>query len=199
MNLFALILLFIKFGFLCFGGGYMLIPLLSADLVDRYGLLSLSEFSNLVSIAQVTPGPVGINMATYVGFEQAGILGAVIATFALLTPGLFLTLLAMRLLRKYENSLLIQGFLTGMRPAAFGLILAAAVIFAQLSIFTAPIPWQEMLRNLLGGRADFGDFDVRYGAILITAGSFWLLKTDKISFLWILLLSAVAGSMICAG
>lgn len=199
MSLLNLTLLFIKFGFLCFGGGYMLIPLLSADLVDRYKLLTLGEFSNLVSIAQVTPGPVGINTATYVGFEQAGIVGGVIATFALLLPGLFLTLLAMRVLRKYEKSLMIQGFLTGMRPAAFGLILAAAVIFAQLSIFTAPIPWQEIVRNFLGGRADFGDFNVRYGAILITAGSFWLLKKDKISFLWILLLSAVAGSVICAG
>jgi len=199
MNLLGLVLLFIKFGFLCFGGGYMLIPLLSADLVDRYNLLSLNEFSNLVSVAQVTPGPVGINMATYVGFEQAGILGGVTVTFALLLPGLFLTLLAMKLLRKYENSLFIQGFLAGMRPAAFGLILAAAVIFAQLSIFTAPIPWQEMVRNLLGGRADFGDFDVRYGAVLITAVSFFLLKMDKISFLWILLLSAIAGSVLCAG
>ncbi len=199
MSLFNLALLFVKFGFLCFGGGYMLIPLLSADLVDRYKLLTLGEFSNLVSIAQVTPGPVGINTATYVGFEQAGILGGVIATFALLLPGLFLTLLAMKLLRKYEKSLLIQGFLTGMRPAAFGLILAAAVIFAQLSIFTAPIPWQEFARNLLGGRTDFGDFDVRYGAVVITAVSFWLLKKDKISFLWILLLSALAGSVLCAG
>lgn len=143
MTLLEIYWAFFKFGLLCFGGGYMLVPLLSAELVGTgpSDPLTPEAFANLVSIAQVTPGPIGINTATYVGFTQQGILGACLGTLGIVTPAVFLVILAVKLLKRYETSIPVQGFLAGMRPASFGLVLSAAVIFAELSVFRTAIPW----------------------------------------------------------
>ena len=145
ISLFGLYWVFFKFGLLCFGGGYMLVPLLTAELVGPGKPLAPGEFANLLSIAQATPGPIGINTATYVGYTQHGVVGAVLATLGMITPAMILVILAIRLLKRWESSLAVQGFLTGMRPASFGLILSAAVIFAELSVFTGEIPWGKLL------------------------------------------------------
>ena len=76
---------FALYGFLCFGGGYMLIPFITADLVNG-GYLSQAEFANLSSIAQITPGPIGLNTATYVGYLQSGFPGSLLASLGLVTP-----------------------------------------------------------------------------------------------------------------
>ena len=121
MTILQLYLVFAKFGLLCFGGGYMLVPLLTAELVGPGKPLAPKEFSSLVSIAQATPGPIGINTATYVGFTQHGVIGSILATAGIITPALILVILAIRLLKRYEQSLPVQGFLAGMKPASFGL------------------------------------------------------------------------------
>ena len=77
---------FCKFSVLCFGGGYMLIPLLTAEFVDREGVLTMDQFGNLLSVAQVTPGPVGLNTATYVGFVNGGFFGSLAASLGLIAP-----------------------------------------------------------------------------------------------------------------
>ena len=150
MTLLEIYWAFFKFGLLCFGGGYMLVPLLSAELVGTgpSDPLTPEAFANLVSIAQVTPGPIGINTATYVGFTQQGILGACLGTLGIVTPAVFLVILAVKLLKRYETSIPVQGFLAGMRPASFGLVLSAAVIFAELSVFRTAIPWGEFWKLL---------------------------------------------------
>ncbi len=190
MSVWGLYWLFFKFGLLCFGGGYMLVPLLTADLVQTRHLLTEQEFANLISIAQATPGPVGINTATYVGFLQHGVTGSIAATLGLVTPAALLVIAAIKLLKRYETSLPVQGFLAGMRPASFGFILAAAVIFAQLSVFTAPVPWNlaaEAVRN----------FGIRPAALAIAAATVWIMLKTKISFLYLLLASAAIGAFLC--
>ena len=77
---------FLVYGLLCFGGGYMLIPLLTAEFVDKEQVLTMSEFGNLCSVAQVTPGPVGLNTATYVGYVNEGFFGALAASLGLIVP-----------------------------------------------------------------------------------------------------------------
>ena len=188
----ALYLTFLKFGLLCFGGGYMLVPFLAADLVGEPPRpLSPETFANLISIAQITPGPVGINTATYVGFLQRGIVGGIAATFGMITPSLILTLLAIRMLRRWEKSAAVRGFLAGMRPASFGFIWAAATIFAGYSIFSAPIPW------LKPGELLSGEVTISLAALTISAGALLLLGKTRISFLWVLLLCAAAGALFC--
>lgn len=191
MSLSGLYFVFCKFGLLCFGGGYMLIPLLNAELVGEGRALSPREFADLVSVAQVTPGPIGINTATYVGFTQQGVLGAVLATVGIVTPTLILVILAAKLLKRYHDSIPIQGFLRGMRPAALGMIFAAALIFAELSVFSEPIPWLDPKR--------WGDFfgGIRWTALGISIGTLVVLMRTKWSFLYLLLISALLGAFLC--
>ena len=191
MNLFTLYFTFFKFGLLCFGGGYILIPLLQSELVGEGKPLALQEFADLVSVAQVTPGPIGINTATYVGFTQRGVPGAVLATLGIVTPTLVLVILAAKLLKRYHSSIPIQGFLRGMRPASLGLVFAAGLIFAEMSVFSGAIPWlkpAEYLACLSG---------VRIPALLIAIATLVILKKTKVSFLYLLLASAVLGAFLC--
>jgi len=194
-----LYLTFFKFGLLCFGGGYMLIPLLSAELVGAgpHDPLSPEAFANLVSIAQVTPGPIGINTATYVGYTQQGLLGACIGTVGIVTPSLFLVILAIRLLKRFESSIPVQGFLAGMRPASFGLILSAAVVFAELSIFPGPIPWTGIGKMLTGIAGTPPGFGINRGCVIVAAATVPILMKTRFSFLWLLLLSALFGIFFC--
>ncbi len=199
MTLLEIYWAFFKFGLLCFGGGYMLVPLLSAELVGTgpSDPLTPEAFANLVSIAQVTPGPIGINTATYVGFTQQGILGACLGTLGIVTPAVFLVILAVKLLKRYETSIPVQGFLAGMRPASFGLVLSAAVIFAELSVFRTAIPWGEFWKLLTGAGGTFGNFGVNWGFVIVTAATVPILMKTKFSFIRLLLISALFGALFC--
>ena len=197
MTILQLYLVFAKFGLLCFGGGYMLVPLLTAELVGPGKPLAPKEFSSLVSIAQATPGPIGINTATYVGFTQHGVIGSILATAGIITPALILVILAIKLLKRYEQSLPVQGFLVGMKPASFGLILSAAVIFAELSVFSADIPWHGIWQWLTGATVDFHGFHLRISALLIAAATTVIMLKTRISFMYLLLVSAILGAFLC--
>ena len=199
MTLWAIYWAFFKFGLLCFGGGYMLVPLLSAELVGTSpdAALTPEAFANLVSIAQVTPGPIGINTATYVGFTQQGILGAFLGTLGIVTPAMVLVILAIKLLKKYETSIPVQGFLAGMRPASFGLVLSAAVIFAELSVFRTEIPWGEFWKMLTGAGGGLGGFGINWGCVFLAVITVPILMKTKFSFICLLLLSALFGIFFC--
>lgn len=188
MSCWVLFWTFFKFGLLCFGGGYMLIPLLTAELVEARHLLTAEAFSTLVSVAQVTPGPVAVNCATYVGFLQQGIPGAVAATAGLAAPSLLLVILAVKLLKRYEATVWVRGFLAGMRPAAWGLIVVAALVFAELSVFTDRFP------RTLG---DWTDFGIRPAAALVMGAVLYCQLKTRISFHWLLLGAAVIGAFFC--
>ena len=90
----ALFLVFAKFGCICFGGGFVLVPLLIAEMVEKRQVISMDVFGNLVSIAQVTLGPIGINAATYIGYLQGGVPGSLLASLGLVFPSLVLGPLA---------------------------------------------------------------------------------------------------------
>ena len=191
MNLAALYLTFFKFGLLCFGGGYILIPLLQSELVGDGKVLGAREFADLVSVAQVTPGPIGINTATYVGFTQQGVVGAVLATVGIVTPTLVLVILAAKLLKRYHSSIPVQGFLRGMRPASLGLIFAAAIIFAEMSVFRGAIPWLRPAEYWTCLRG------VRMPALIIAGATLAILLKTKVSFLYLLAVSAALGAFFC--
>ncbi len=195
MSMISMYLLFCKYGLLCFGGGYVLVPLLIADFVNARGIMTGEEFARLVAVAQITPGPVGINTATYVGYKLFGITGATVGTLGLLTPALILVLLAMVFIKRFEKTPVIAGALAGLRPGAYGLMLMAIVVFAQLSVFTADIP-VEYFRNLICGKAAEWNFGIRIVPLCIAAATvFFQLKT-KISFTWLMISSAVIGALL---
>ena len=180
---------FMVYGFLCFGGGYMLIPFITADLVNG-GFLSAEEFANLSSIAQITPGPIGLNTATYVGFLQSGVVGSLCASFGLITPAFFMVTAALKLLKRYENTVFIKGFLAGMKPASLGFTCAALLIFTGMSLFTGARPLGEWLKG------EMVAVGIRWGAVPIIVLAAILLKKTKLPFPLVLVICAICGAFL---
>ncbi len=190
----TLFLLFAKFGALCFGGGYMIIPLLYHAFVEVDPVFTLEAFGNLLSLSQITPGAVSINSATYIGFVENGILGAVFATIGLVTPTFILATIAIYTLKKWEKTNFIQGFLKGARLVALAMILCAIFIFMGMSVFTAPIPF-EQIGNLIAGKTVTipENFRLSPQALLICILSMFCLYYNKISVTYMLILSGIVG------
>lgn len=130
--------LFFKIGAFSFGGGLAMLPIIFQSVSD-YGLMSSSEFANLVAISQVTPGPMVVNAATYLGFNYAGLAGALIATLGVSIPSFAVVIIAVKFLDKFNDNRIVQGIMNGIRPATVGLI-AAGVIFLAQEVQIAIVP-----------------------------------------------------------
>ena len=189
MTLWQIYFLFLKFGFLCVGGGNALLPLFVNELVLERKLITMETLGNLTSIAQMTPGPIGINSATYIGYLLQGFPGAVAGTAGLLTPGFLMVLPAVYLLRKYSDSIVLQTIMAALRPAALGLLLAGLVIFSEMSIFDGSIPYLALFSEPFPA--------IRPGAILIAAIGAWGMLKTKWNFLYFILIGAVLGALLC--
>ena len=125
---------FFKVGLFSFGGGYAMLPLIYQE-VQTLNLMPAKEFSNVVGLSQVTPGPIAVNAATYVGFQSAGFWGALIATLGVSLPCFILILMIEAFMNRFQTNSVVQGVLAGIRPATVGLIFSAAVFFGQTSLF----------------------------------------------------------------
>ena len=126
---------FVQVGLFCVGGGYASMPLIQAQVIDVHGWLSISEFIDIFTISQMTPGPIGINAATFVGMKVAGFLGAIVATLGFVTPSFILGIILAKLFFKYGNIGVIKGILNGLRPAVVALICSAGMSFIFLALF----------------------------------------------------------------
>ncbi len=126
---------FLQVGLFSVGGGYAAIPLIQAQVVDRFGWLSMQEFTNLITIAEMTPGPIAVNSATFVGIRLAGIGGAVIATLGCILPSLVIVTLLSCLYRKYGGADAVQSILSCLRPAVVALIASAGLSILLLAFF----------------------------------------------------------------
>lgn len=144
---------FFKIGLFGFGGGYAMISMIQAEVVSNHGWMTNGEFTDIVAISQSTPGPIGINSATYVGYTSVvnagysslwGVLGSLIATFAVVLPSLILMLAISRFFMKYKNHPAVEHTFMGLRPAVVGLLAAAALLLMNAENFSAPgeNPWQ---------------------------------------------------------
>mgnify|MGYP000931832058 CR=1 FL=1 len=135
MILIRLLLVFFRIGLFSFGGGFAILPLIYQGANDLSGMTT-EEFSRLVAISQVTPGPTTVNAATYVGYEIAGVAGATMATIGLIIPSVILVLIVSLFLVKFKESPGLKGVLSGIRPATVGMLGSAVVFLAQGSLFT---------------------------------------------------------------
>ena len=118
---------FLQIGAFSFGGGYAAVPLIQSQIVDQHAWLAMSEFTDLITISQMTPGPIAINAATFVGIKIAGIPGALAATFGCILPSCIIVTLIARLYLKYRSLDLLQGVLASLRPAVVAMIAAAGI------------------------------------------------------------------------
>lgn len=125
-----LFFVFARIGLFGFGGGIAMLPMIYQG-AKTFGLMTAEEFSNLVAISQVTPGPIAVNAATYVGYHCAGVAGAVAATLGVAFPSFVLVLLVCYFITRFQESQMVEGAFTGIRPVTAGLIGAAVVFMAQ--------------------------------------------------------------------
>lgn len=147
--------LFVTFffiGMFGFGGGYGMLSLIQSEVVHRWHWMTTSEFTDIVAISQMTPGPIGINSATYCGYtavhnaglgEPLAILGSFTATLALMLPSLILMILISRMFLKYMKTHTVQSVFAGLRPAVVGLLGAATLLLMTPGNFSTPSqnPW----------------------------------------------------------
>ncbi len=138
MALVNLFLSFFKLGLFGFGGGYAMLPLIFQS-VQSFGFMSTTEFSRLVALSQITPGPVAINAATYVGFNYSGIFGAMAATAGVVLPSFVLVTLVARFMDKFQNTGTLNAILQGIRPATVGLIASAVIFIGETTIINGSL------------------------------------------------------------
>ncbi|MEW8994014.1 chromate transporter [Clostridium sp.] len=130
MILLKLYLAFLKIGTFGFGGGYAMLPLIQKEIVDKNAWLSQTDFMDIIGISQMTPGPIAINAATFVGYKTGGFLGSILATLGVVTTSFILISFANYFFNKFKNSKILANALKGMRPALIGLIIS---VFITLS------------------------------------------------------------------
>lgn len=168
MTLLKLMLVFAKVAVLTFGGGYAMVPIFENELVRNHAFLTADEFANLVGLAQVTPGPIGFNSATYVGMAQGGLAGALAASLGVVIPSIVISLLVAVFLRRAADAKWMKLLMKGVRPCVVGIIGAAVVFFARTALC-----WQ--------------------GAVIFAAVVLLRWKLPKLNPLWSLVLSAMLG------
>ncbi|MFI3207879.1 MAG: chromate transporter [Eubacteriales bacterium] len=171
---------FFKIGLFAVGGGMATIPFL-IDLAGKYDWYTTAEFANMVAISQSTPGPVGINMATYAGYEAAGILGGFIATIGLVTPAFFVITIIAKFMANFSENKIVKAVFSGLRPVVVALILLATWELCLLSFFitNSDGSYTPILINIIIGIALFGLMQIK--------------RLKKLHPLWWVLIGALLG------
>ena len=172
---------YIKIGLFGFGGGYAMLSLIQNEVVDKQGWITLQEFTDLVAISQMTPGPIGINSATYIGYsaiQNAGyspgiaVLGACLATFAVCLPSFVLVLLISYYYARFQKNRYVEAAFLGLRPASVGLIASAALLLMNTENF------------------------IDYKSLLIFAAAFTLTWKFNVHPILTICLSGIAGLLL---
>jgi chromate transporter len=161
---------YVKIGLFGFGGGYAMISLIQSEVVEKHSWLTNQEFTDIVAISQVTPGPIGINSATYIGYTVTGnVFGSFIATFAVCLPSFIIVLLIARAYAKFHENQYVAGAFSVLRPTVVGLIASAALLLINKENF------------------------VDYKSIIIFAAAFILTLFFKIHPILMIVLAGISG------
>lgn len=181
---------FIKIGLFSFGGGYAMIPLIQKE-IEIHGWLSPSEFVDIIAIAEMTPGPIAVNSATFVGYKTAGLLGSMVATIGVALPSLILILAVSGFFFRFQNKPINIMIFYGVRPVITGLVAAAGVFVAETAIFKKDVSI-EAFNYLFNKPANFFDF----GGIVILVASLVALVKFKIHPILTIAGAGIAGIII---
>ncbi len=166
--LFEIFLSFLKIGAFSFGGGYAMLPLIEREIVTNHNWITFKEFIDIIGISQMTPGPIAINSATFVGFKVSGVLGSIAGTLGVVSFSFILVSIANHYILKFKESHIMKAALAGMRPALIGLIIS---VFLSL------------------GRESYKDIK----SIVIGIIVFSLLLINKIHAILIIIISGILG------
>ena len=169
---------YLKIGIFGFGGGYAMLSMIQFEIVDHYGWMTTAEFADMVALSQMTPGPVSINIATYIGYTVGGIWGSLVATSAIVLPSLLMLVLVLKFLFKNKDNYIVKSTLSSMKPVIAGLIFVAALQLMNSNNFI-----------------DFGLHQNNISVIICAvtfAGVFWA----KINPILLILASGLVGYLI---
>lgn len=180
MILWQLFWSFFQIGLFSIGGGYAALPLIQAQVVDGYGWMTMTEFSDIITISQMTPGPIAINAATFVGTRIAGPAGAAVATLGCIVPSCIIVLTLAFIYYKYRNITMVQGTLKGLQPAVVALIASAGLSILVTAFFPA-------------GEIVFSADAIDVIAMLIFAAAFVVLRIWKPNPIWVMCGAGVMG------
>jgi len=136
-NFLHLFFTFFKVGLFTIGGGLAALPLLQ-NYSERYGWVDEKMFADMIAISESTPGPIGINMATYVGLSQYGFIGSIVATTGMVLPSLLIIYLIANFLKGFNEQPIVQGVLQGIRPVVIGIIGSALIAISKVTIIKMP-------------------------------------------------------------
>lgn len=172
LKIFELFWVFAKIGAFSIGGGYAMLPFIQREVIENHGWMTLQEFSDILAISQITPGPIAVNSATFVGYKVGGgVLGSVAATLGVVTPSFIMILLIASFFVKFYEKRMVQNAFKGIRPAVVGLIAAAAFQVTATSV-------------------------VGLKGILIFAIAFLSLFNKKVDPIYVIIASAILGVII---
>ncbi len=125
---------FLKIGAFTFGGGYAMIPLIEQEVVNKYHWLTMEQFTEVLAISEMTPGPFAINSATFIGYKLAKFWGAVVSTFGVVLPSFLIIWAIASVFLHFQNNPIVQAAFRGLRPAILGLIIVAAISIGKVSL-----------------------------------------------------------------
>ncbi|MCL1817337.1 MAG: chromate transporter [Spirochaetaceae bacterium] len=185
---------FFKIGLFSFGGGYAMVPMMQGE-IAAHGWLAAREFADIVAISQMTPGPIAVNAATYIGYRVAGVWGSAAATLGVSLPSFLLVILVTHFLQKFKESLTVSSVLAGIRPATLGLVSAAVIFFSRMSFLTPSRHWNG-LGILPGQILRLGFVDLRIPGLIIFLIILIETKLFKLKPIPAVLLSAALGMIL---
>lgn len=180
-----LFIAFVQVGALSFGGGYAALPLIEEAVVNQHQWISAAEMVDMITISQMTPGPIAINTATFVGMKMAGVPGAVIATTGVVTPSFFIVLLLASLYYRFKGLTIIQGIVRGLRPAVIILIASAGWTILKTALF-----------QQLDGSDTISLQNLKIDGLLIMLTCLILIRKTKISPIAIMILAGILQILI---
>ena len=172
---------FLQIGLFSIGGGYAAMPLIQAQVVEANGWLSMNEFIDLITIAEMTPGPIAVNSATFVGIRIASLPGALVATFGCILPSLFIVSLLSYIYTKYRNLSVLQSVLASLRPAVVALIASAGI---------------NILLKVVFGDGAMALQNVQVLGLCLFASAFFVLRKFKLNPILVMTLCGAAGLLI---
>lgn len=171
---------FFQIGLFSIGGGYAAMPLIQHQVVDAHPWLTMTQFADIMTIAEMTPGPIAINCATFVGIRVAGLPGAIIATLGCILPSCMIVMTLAYIYYRFRNLTIVQGVLAGLRPAVVAMIASAGISLLILSFYG-----QRTLPKDLS--------DINYVSVLIWGAGLLILRKWKLNPIYVMAGAGVCG------
>ncbi|MBR4159646.1 MAG: chromate transporter [Spirochaetia bacterium] len=188
-----LYLVFAKIAFFAFGGGYANLPIIQSELLSR-GWCTVEQFADIVAIAQMTPGPVVINTATYVGKTLAGTLGGIIATLGFITPAVLITVAIYFMAEKCSSVSFIRHGIRGIRAGVAGLIICAVIFFIENSVLNQRLHLNRLMYDFAGTVQGWKSLRLVIPAVIILFINIIFIKKTKFTIYLSIIISVIIGT-----